>query len=78
MSKSFSELFIKVVAKLISTTILYLIGNIFYPAGEPISLQSLRCGPFEVVHYIFRSHCLAFAVTLIRESFSVGWVGIGF
>jgi hypothetical protein len=39
----------------------------FYPPGEPISLQSLRCSPFEVVHYIFMGHCLAFAATSARE-----------
>ena len=35
--------------------------DILYPSGEPISLQSLRRSPFEVVHYIFRGHFLAFA-----------------
>jgi hypothetical protein len=61
------ELFIKSVAKFISTTNLYLIGNIFYPPGEPISHQSLRYSPFEVVHYIFRGHCLDFAAISARE-----------
>ncbi len=41
--------------------------DIFYPKGEPISQQSLRCSPFEVVHYIFKGHCLAFAATSARE-----------
>jgi hypothetical protein len=35
--------------------------------GEPISLQSLRCSPFAVVHYSVRGHCLAFEATLARE-----------
>jgi hypothetical protein len=42
-------------------------GSIFYPSGETISLQSLRCSPFEVVYYIFMGHCLAFAAIAIRE-----------
>jgi hypothetical protein len=44
-----------------------LIIDIFYPSGEPISLQSLRCGPFEVVYYIFMGHGLAFAAISARE-----------
>ena len=32
--------------------------DIFYLPGEPISLQSLRCSPLEVVHYIFMGYCL--------------------
>jgi hypothetical protein len=43
------------------------IVSIFYPTGESISLQSRRCSPFEVVHYIFMGHCLAFAATSTRE-----------
>jgi hypothetical protein len=45
---------------------IYLIG-IFYPSGEPISLQRLRCGPFAVVHYSFIGHFLAVAAILTRE-----------
>ncbi len=41
--------------------------DIFYPSGEPTSLQSLRCSSFKVVHYIFMSHCLAFAAISARE-----------
>jgi hypothetical protein len=45
----------------------HLIVSIFYLTGGPISLQSLRCRPFEVVHYIFMGHCLAFAAISVRE-----------
>jgi len=45
---------------------LNLIG-IFYPSGEPISLQRLRCSPFAVVHYSFMGHFLAVAAILTRE-----------
>ena len=41
--------------------------GIFYPSGEPISLQSLRCSSLAVVDYSFVSNCLAFAATSIRE-----------
>jgi hypothetical protein len=42
--------------------------DIFLPQwGKPVSLQSLRCSPFEVVHYIFRGHGLAFAAIPARE-----------
>ncbi len=41
--------------------------GIFYPPGEPISLQSLRCSLLAVVHYSFAGHCLAFAATLVRK-----------
>ena len=41
--------------------------DIFYPTGELISQQSLRCSSFEVVHYIFMSHGLAFAAISARE-----------
>jgi hypothetical protein len=41
--------------------------GIYYPMGEPISLQSLRCSPFEVVHYIIRGNCLGFAATSARD-----------
>ena len=37
--------------------------DIFYPSGELISLQSLRCNPLAVVHYSFVGHCLAFTAT---------------
>jgi len=40
--------------------------DIFYPTGELISLQSLRCSPLAVVHYSFAGHCLAFAATSTR------------
>ncbi len=46
---------------------LLLLIDIFYPMGEPISLQSHRCSPLAVVHYSFVGHCLAFAATSIRE-----------
>jgi hypothetical protein len=45
---------------------LNLIG-IFYPSGEPISLQRLRCSPFAVVHYSFMGHFLTVAAILTRE-----------
>jgi hypothetical protein len=45
---------------------LNLIG-IFYPSGEPISLQRLRCSPFAVVHYSFMGHFLVVAAILTRE-----------
>jgi hypothetical protein len=41
--------------------------DIFYPSGELISLQSLHCSLFEVVHYIFKGHCFAFAAISVRE-----------
>jgi hypothetical protein len=41
--------------------------GIFYPSGEPISLQRHRCSPFEVVHYSFMGHFLAAAAILTRE-----------
>jgi hypothetical protein len=41
--------------------------DIFYPSGEPISLQSLRCSPLAVVHYSFVGHFLAFAATSTLE-----------
>ena len=46
--------------------------SIFYPPGEPISLQSLRYSPgrlgrLAVVHYSFVGHCLAFAAISTRE-----------
>jgi len=48
------------------------IVDIFHPSGAdptypPISLQSLRCSPFEVVYYIFMGHGLAFAAISARE-----------
>jgi hypothetical protein len=46
--------------------ILYII-DIFYPSGEPISLQRHRCSPLAVVHYSFVGHCLAAAVISTRE-----------
>ncbi len=46
---------------------LIIIIDIFYPSGEPISLQSLRCSPLAVVHYSFVGHFLAFAATSTRE-----------
>ena len=50
---------------------LIIIIDIFYPSGELISLQSLRCRPFEVVHYVFMGHCLAFAAISVREQFKI-------
>jgi hypothetical protein len=47
-------------------TFVHLIG-IFYPSGEPISLQRLLCSPFAVVHYSFTGHFLAVAAILTRE-----------
>jgi len=41
--------------------------DIFYPTGELISLQSLRCSPLAVDHYSFVGNFLAFAATLTRE-----------
>ena len=46
---------------------LIFIIDIFYPSGEPISLQSLRCSPLAVDHYSFVGYCLAFAATSARE-----------
>jgi hypothetical protein len=46
--------------------IVHLIG-IFYPLGEPISLQRLRCSPFAVVHYSFMGHFLTVTAILTRE-----------
>ena len=45
---------------------IFIIG-IFYPTGELISLQSLRCSPLAVDHYNFVGNLLAFAATLTRE-----------
>ncbi len=47
-------------------TFIHLIG-IFYPSGEPISLQRLCCSPFAVVHHSFMDHFLAVAAILTRE-----------
>ena len=52
--------------KSLSYVILFII-DIFYPMGELISPQSLRCRPFAVVHYSFMGYCLAFAATSTRE-----------
>ena len=41
--------------------------GIFYPAGELISLQRLRCSPLAVVHYSFMGHFLATAAISTRE-----------
>jgi len=41
--------------------------SVFYPPGEPISLQQLRCRPFAVVYYSFMGHFLAVAAILARE-----------
>ena len=57
----------KTAATFILKDIYYLIGSIFYPSGEPISLQSLRCGLLAVVHYSFEGPCLAFVATSARE-----------
>jgi hypothetical protein len=46
---------------------LFIIIDIFYPTGEPISLQSLRCSPLAVVHYSFVGPFLTFAATSARE-----------
>jgi hypothetical protein len=48
-------------------TAFIIIIDIFYPSGEPISLQSLRCSPLAVFHYSFVGHCLAFAAISTRE-----------
>jgi len=61
------ELFIKAADTITMRKLLILIIGIFYPSGEPISLQSLRCSPLEVVHYVFEGHFLAFAATSVRE-----------
>ena len=44
-----------------------IIIDIFYPTGELISLQSLRCSPLAVVYYSFVGYCLAFATISTRE-----------
>ncbi len=41
--------------------------DIFYPTGELISLQRLRCSPFAVDFYSFMGHCLAAAASSTRE-----------
>jgi hypothetical protein len=41
--------------------------DIFYPLGELISLQWLRCSPFAVVIYSFMGHFLTTAATSTRE-----------
>jgi hypothetical protein len=50
------------------------IVSIFYPSGEPVSQQSLRCSPGRLgrlagVHYSFLGHCLHLCEW-------VGWVGL--
>jgi hypothetical protein len=45
----------------------YHIVSSFNPMGKPISQQSHRCSPFEVVYYIVMGYCLAFDATLARE-----------
>ena len=45
---------------------LFSIG-IFYPAGEPISLHLLCCGPFAVGYHSFMGRRLASAVSSTRE-----------
>ncbi len=45
----------------------FLIIEIFYPTGEPISQHRLHCSSFVVVHYSFVGHCLAFAAISTRE-----------
>jgi len=52
-------------------TFIHLIG-IFYPSGEPISLQRLRCSPVAVVYYSFMGHFLAVAAILTRELSRLG------
>jgi len=46
---------------------IFLLIGIFYPTGESISLQRLRCSPFAVDYYSFMGHFLAVAATLTRE-----------
>jgi hypothetical protein len=41
--------------------------DIFYPLGELISLQSLRCSPLAVDHYSFVGYGLSFAATSTRK-----------
>jgi hypothetical protein len=65
-SKSIPIIYIVLPASLFDNTIfkaLIIIIDIFYPPGELISLQNLRCNPLTVVHYTFVGHCLAFATT---------------
>jgi hypothetical protein len=50
-----------------SVFIAIIIIDIFYPSGELILLQRLRCSPFAVVHYSFMGHFLAAAATSTRE-----------
>jgi hypothetical protein len=41
--------------------------GIFYPSGEPISPQMLRCAPFAVDNYSFMGCGLAAAATSARK-----------
>jgi hypothetical protein len=45
----------------------FLIIEIFYPTGEPISQHRLHCSSFVVVHYNFMSHFFAATATSVRE-----------
>jgi len=51
----------------LNSYILILIIGIYYPSGEPISLQLLRCSPFKVDDHVFMGHCLAVAANSTRE-----------
>jgi len=65
-TQQYQDLILTLLKKLFKKN-LFIFIDIFYPSGEPISLQSLRCGPFAVVHYSIMGHCLAFASTSVRE-----------
>ncbi len=47
--------------------VIFIVIDIFYPSGEPISQHRLRCSSFAVVHYSFMSHFLAATITSVRE-----------
>jgi hypothetical protein len=61
-----SETYPDIAVNYYEKTFIHLIG-IFYPSGEPISLQQHRCSPFAVVYYSFMGHFLAVAAILTRE-----------
>jgi hypothetical protein len=64
--KAISRIYPNIALNYYEKSFLNVIG-IFYPSGEPISLQQLRCSPFAVVHYSFMGYFLAVAAILARE-----------
>jgi hypothetical protein len=64
--KAISGIYPDIALNYYEKSFIHLFG-IFYPPGEPISLQQLRCRPFAVVDYSFIGHFLAVAAILARE-----------